>query len=424
MKKTNYHSVNMLPYLVGLFLFQSSLALSIGPFHANLFQLLSLVCAAVYSVQSRVLPILVAVGVFLIFQLVTVVLINPDVVDGHGFYNRIISYFVYLAPPLILSVMFYRFSYLSNSFVTGITHSAYVMIILGVTQWFVYKLSGIDIFPYDIFYGGEGRSAFIVLEGVNQSLRLTALSGEPKTFGMFLALTFAVVLYWDLKLNKKIKSYLLIMCFILIIGTASTSALVCVFVTLLFYFIVPRKRYVFYVSSMIFLFFLVFFVFSIAGLINYTIAAVDIDNLGKGFIYDRVLNRINGLEDYDYLSLNVLKLHPWYLSFGGIFPFFHIVNSDSVSLPWWMTMDTIFVPKAGFLTLVSIFGMPVTLVLYFAYLFFIVGKSFMLSDREFVLLCLVLPLLVLLRAYLLVPSVILVFALIGQRLNLSKVSSP
>jgi len=175
----------MLPYLVGLFLFQSSLALSIGPFHANLFQLLSLVCAAVYSVQSRVLPILVAVGMFLIFQLVTVVLINPDVVDGHGFYNRIISYFVYLAPPLILSVMFYRFSYLSNSFITGITHSAYVMIILGVAQWFIYKLSGIDIFPYDIFYGGEGRSAFIVLEGVNQSLRLTALSGEPKTFGMF-----------------------------------------------------------------------------------------------------------------------------------------------------------------------------------------------------------------------------------------------
>lgn len=137
-----------------------------------------------------------------------------------------------------------------------------VLSVLGLVQFFVFLLFGIDLFPI----GHEQRTAII-----SGNIRITSFAGEPKGFATTLAVGISLLLFLnkDLSFNRSTRLSLLFLFFTCLILTASSSGFFLFFVVCVFFIIskLGQKNLsqISCVSSSISIFFGVMFFFFYLG---------------------------------------------------------------------------------------------------------------------------------------------------------------
>ncbi|WP_421831898.1 hypothetical protein [Limnobacter sp.] len=396
-------------YLLGFFCFQISLAVSILGFYVNLFQLFSFIASfALLKILDKVLAKLIIVVVVLTFQILSFFLFADANFDNFSFLTRTLSYFFFLLPLFSFPFIF-KYEVLSVfDVVKGLIHSGYSMIIIGYIQLMGFIFLGFDLFPYDYFYGGDGRSAIVLFKG-EEVFRLTALSGEPKTYGMFLVLFLSFYLSYVWRERRKIVGFVVVGSLLLLIAlTASTSAYLLLLLLCVAVIFNVRVKGVVYGGVLFAVFALGVTLAVIFSDVGVTVSSYDHVKIGENFLYDRIVARLNGLEDYDYLSVAALSDHFYWVIFGGVWPYLNGLLPNSIALPYWMESDTIFVPKMGILTLLSILGVPLLCFFIFHYYKIVFNYINYYTRMQIVLIAVFLPSAVLLRSYLLVFTVMLV----------------
>lgn len=357
--------------------------------------------------------LIVLISVPMLFVAVLVDLNNSTIL----YFNRVVAYVMLFLPMVAFPLLIFRRKLIANDILLGVKHSGFLMIILGCFQIIFFNVYGVDVFPYGYFYGSESRAAIFLSSG-KEVFRPTALSGEPKTYGMFLVLFLAI---FKFKLEHGYSSffkwtvYSFIVLFVFM--TASTSAILLLFLFILSIFITFNKSLTIYLGATFS--FCSVVVLSALIITDYEFGMSNYfhDNLGESFLYDRVLVRLGGLEDFDFLTVQALKDNIVVIFTGGGWPFLNALLSTETYLPYWMDPNTIFVPKMGVLTGLSSFGLvifPIAILLYYRILF---KRVDYLSGKSLVLLSLFLPGAFLLRSYVFAGVVLFVSLVLFEALN-------
>ena len=246
----------------------------------------------------------------------------------------------------------------------------------GLIQLYIYKTTGKDIFPINMFSPGEKedivRSALSRLSENIKVLRMSALGGgEPKHFGYTCVMAFNLLfIRWIYIQNSGIRggiinlliALLLIVCVFLTLSTQSYILLgldVILLLLLMLTLVGLRKKKV-----------LVLILFMGIGSVLILRNAYT-----RTLIEARIYNRIEetgALEDFNLTILNFLQDNPRYLLFGTglgnvhFFAFPYIPNEFK-----YYMRDSVFVAKAGLLRIVSEQGI-VGLVLFLGMIGFLV----------------------------------------------------
>lgn len=246
----------------------------------------------------------------------------------------------------------------------------------GLAQLYIYKISGKDIFPINMFAPGEKediiRSALSRLSENIKVLRMSALGGgEPKHFGYTCVMAFNLLFLRWIYVGKSgirrglinlIIAVLLIVCVFLTLSTQSYILLgldVILLLFLMLFFVGFKKKRVF----------MLLVVMGIGAFL--ILRNVYTRTLIEARIYNR-LEETGALEDFNLTILDFLKDNPRYILFGTglgnvhFFAYPYIPNEFK-----YYMRDSVFVAKAGLLRIVSEQGI-VGLVLFLGIIVFLI----------------------------------------------------
>lgn len=245
----------------------------------------------------------------------------------------------------------------------------------GILQLYVYKLTGKDLFPINMFAPGEQndllRSALSRLSEKIKVLRMSGLGGgEPKHFGYTCVMAFNLLfLRWVFFGRSGFISSL--------INLALASLFIgCIFLSL------STQSYLLLAMDILLLFFLMLVKFGLKKkrvlilffMMTAGSAFVLQNQYTRTLIEARIYNRLEetgAIEDFNLTVLDFLIHHPKYLPFGtGIgnvhfFAFPYIPNEFKFYM-----RDSVFVAKAGLLRVISEQGI-VGLLLFIAIILFL-----------------------------------------------------
>lgn len=223
-----------------------------------------------------------------------------------------------------------------KSLVTGLKISA----IIGIVQFVIFFLSGVDLFPINIFNGGD-RSA--VITSLNW-LRVTAMNGEPKSLGFHMVLGTLMLMY-NPKFVKHDHIWKLVFGIVALL-TLSTSALFLMFVVYVAYCFKLKIN----LRHISYLFLILLVIFFNKGLVN---RVLDLR------FFSRVQKIEDGVEDYDHVISQSLLDKPYNILFGKGVGLSHIGISEFIKSEWshYITKDTKVIAKSGILHVTAEFGL-------------------------------------------------------------------
>lgn len=120
-------------------------------------------------------------------------------------------------------------------------YSCLVLAMLGLLQFVVFSVTGVDIFPIGMF-SSDGRSGYVLIAGELQ-LRVSSFGGEPKGLGQSLAIGLALLMVFGRMLGfaanrKRIAAALL---FVVIVLTNSSSAFIVLLIVAGFTYVFSRR---------------------------------------------------------------------------------------------------------------------------------------------------------------------------------------
>ena len=250
-------------------------------------------------------------------------------------------------------------------FLNVLRKGIYALFILGLIQLIIYSINGTNIFPINIanhlLYGDKAVTAKELISGIS-FFRVNSLAGEPKTFGMYLAILPLISHLKELLNIEKFRKTDFIVSLFGVILSASTSALfVLIFISLFIFF---RKPLILISSKALFLYFSFFTFLVIILLYFYEVSLVgnmqdsnQLEDNGKilGYINSRIFSRI-GLEDHDYVSLKIIKQNLTYFFIGGVTYYLKYLTTPEILSTVWFYQGVYFVPKSGLIYLISTFG--------------------------------------------------------------------
>lgn len=226
------------------------------------------------------------------------------------------------------------------------------LLFLGWLQFFIYHLSGVDIFPIAIEADGTIRTAIYNFQGL-EIFRMCSLGGEPKVFSMSLILGFFVIhvanryKIFFFKHDYKLKYLILFTSF----ATFSSSGMA-LFIILLFIDILLFQRFYIKKLSMKKIFGSILF-FSILAVIIITYYDVI-----WTIIELRLLERDVLSEDYDAPIQLFLLDQPIFLFFGSGLGNIHNFAMEYVpNIYKHYMLDNLFVAKSGYLRIISELGL-------------------------------------------------------------------
>ncbi len=157
---------DLLSYLLGLSVFQVTLAVPIFGSYLNSFQLMTLIVAFRLLYMPRIVVIIpflliVLISVPMLFVAVLVDLNNSTIL----YFNRVEAYVMLFLPMVAFPLLIFRRKLIANDILLGVKHSGFLMIILGCFQIIFFNVYGVDVFPYGYFYGSESRAAIFLSSG-------------------------------------------------------------------------------------------------------------------------------------------------------------------------------------------------------------------------------------------------------------------
>jgi hypothetical protein len=401
----NYSVLKLSSAMIGFSVFYQAVAISILGIFLSWVQL-SLALTIAISVLNKPLQLIPRLSILTVFVIISILLLGVQMKDQAEWFVvflRSVSYFLYLSCFFIL--FYYRNNVnFTNTAVKGMFLGFLTSIFLGFLQYFYFKFFQVNLFPYDLFYGEGVRSALANINGVSK-LRVTALGGEPKVYGMSLALFTVFLVFMKKVFDVKRRILFIGASIFLCVQTASTSALVVLAVGLLAFYISIWLNKNFLVSFYPFYIFLLFLISLI--ILIFPVAQVESQLDSFSYLNARLFARINGLEDYDYATVMTLRQSLPHLFIGGGWPYLNLLNNDINILSTWMTFETIFVPKMGVLTVISIFGLLGFSFLLICLIFVARKYNNNFDKNSFVFIFYLIPMVFYLRSYLFVMCILL-----------------
>jgi len=268
---------------------------------------------------------------------------NPGYLRNEGrFISQILVFSLYFSIFFVITNFIRKFSDLRNLvkyFLLGV----FVLAVLGVFQELLFVLARIDFLPLGS-YGHPRTASEFSYFGVTM-IRICSLAGEPKSFGMFLAIAI-VILRMSNKLNRPFfrnqRVYIFGLLGLLVL-TLSTSG----FLMLVILIVISE----------------VFMRFYIKGSLNRTTVLSSIILISfiayfskplEDIMQERIFGRDLTNEDFDVTINNFLKDNPEWLVFGS-----GLGNIHNLAAPYmpveseFYMQDTIFIAKSGYLRILS-----------------------------------------------------------------------
>lgn len=228
----------------------------------------------------------------------------------------------------------------------------------GIIQLIIFKHSGNDPFPINLFAGEtkdqEFRSALSRISRNVKILRMSSLGGgEPKHFGYSCVVAFSLhILKMIFTPPKRKKRFLLnlsiaVLLMICVILTLSTQAYLVLGVCILFTFIFVARFFGFRRLKTW------YFLMALSLGIIFLIRNEYINRLLEARLYER-LEATGIIEDFNLTIIDFLKDQPWFLIGGTGLGNVHFWAGEYIPKEFQYYMkDHIFVAKAGFLRIMS-----------------------------------------------------------------------
>ena len=253
-----------------------------------------------------------------------------------------------------------------------------VLCVLGILQLLVFKTTGKDIFPIDLFSPQDemiaSRSAFTAILKNEQVLRVSSCgAGEPKHFGYTCAIALTLYLlrliYTERDYLKRIYVHMGMVALLIIniILTLSTQSFLILGINILLLFmIILFRRGLFSGLTLTYFFFL--------ALGSIVIARNDyVNQVMQARIYER-LEETGVVEDFNITIINFLKDNPLFLVTGTGLGQVHFFAQDYIPRNFRYYMrDSVFVAKAGSLRVISELGI-IGFLLFVSIVFYLVYR--------------------------------------------------
>lgn len=243
-----------------------------------------------------------------------------------------------------------------NTLIRTIVYSGVILSGLGIIQFTAFALIGIDIFPLNFFLNeGSDRSA-VLTTVYGEFLRISSLTKEPKSLGMFSALCLSTVLfYWKLFRHR---FFFLIVFSATTLMTASTSAFFIVaiapIIIALKKFRVPIGRTLYFSAFFLSAIFTTLYVSS-NDLVPYHLRFENMISFNE-IIYARTIGRFE-VEDTDFVIMNSMLDTPIYFATGKGVGLSHLQTENYVpDLHFNYLRDYLIAPKSGAVFLLANFG--------------------------------------------------------------------
>lgn len=265
---------------------------------------------------------------------------NPGFLRNEGRYiSQIINFSLWFS---IFGVAYGYIKSLSKIYelIKFFLYGILVLAILGFIQQLVFIVSGIDIMPL-----GERTAGSFNYFGV-QMIRVCSLAGEPKSFGMYLAIGIVVLKVFDqigIKIinHSKYISYFFVINLIFTLSTSGFILLAILWVVseliLRFYGISPKISSASFISALFLITALLFFSEPLENILN-----------------DRIMERDITNEDFDVTVKNFLLDNPEWLTFGSGLGNIHNLTQEYIPEENLFYMENnISVAKSGYLRIIS-----------------------------------------------------------------------
>lgn len=376
---------------------------------SDLLFIMGMVVCLVRGIKMKVMIFAFLISFYLMASPLLFLLLN-EVSSVYSLYSeRVLSVGLMSLKVFSIIIVFYSIENIENAkkfLMIGLVLS----LGLGYVQLFVYLLSGIDIFPINLievyFFGGERVTGKYLLGG-DYIFRVSGISGEPKNFGVmcvFLILIINLLFDENKFLAKRAKISLKLFSVVGVFLSASTTSIIFLFAYLIFGYLInnfrilgSRRFVTIVISAFVPLIFVVYFN-SDGFFISQYDNDLALESTGvSGYIETRLLSRI-GLEDFDWLSSQVIAIKSYEMLLGGAYFFLSQVAPDEIFANVWVPSGTYFSPKTGFLSLMVIFGPFVFSIVVLLYAKYISAIWIRVVNKKYLYFCgMFVPILFLLR---------------------------
>lgn len=405
-------AIFLVPYTSFVFPFSDSFTLSF--FFLFLSAVVGLVIAKNYFLSSDFFFSFASIFLFLIVF----------IYSGSDSYAYVFSRFLSLS-LFILNVLFLMLSvrrailYKDESVLSAFYYGLFSAVLIGIMDFILFSFFGVPYFPinfFDHYFGGVQAIYGFLQFGSDLVYRPGGLSGEPKTYGMFsVTLLILTSLFYRYNLNRSCLFLAFVAACVGIVLSGSTSALILALLFVIFYFstvLLVNKKLVIAVSFCVFLipsFFYYYLVLSGNVLLSQYDHELALDSRGiLGFMNSRLFSRF-GMEDFDYFSILSVTRDNLLLLIGNGGFLGNLFLSDSDYVGWWLSSDVNFSAKSGFVfvhSLMGIFAFPLIIIPILHYLSNRLLRMQVVSYGT-LLLCVLIPLLFILRSYMLFSCIVL-----------------
>lgn len=284
------------------------------------------------------------------------------------FLSQIILYLI------SFSLLYIIFNYIKNTmdiikYLKIYLTSLVVLVFLGWSQFSIYNVSGLDIFPLAVLDSGYVKSGLFSSDSLN-IFRMSSLGGEPKGFSMSLTVGFFIVHIFNnnkiffFKYDKLIK-YLFLVTLLATLSTSGIVMFIILFISYYLYSFTNNVRISFSFKKLISLVFLLIVITSLY--LNYK-STINI------LIETRIMSRDIASEDFDAPIKIMLTEKPQNAIFGSGLGNIHNISYQYIPEQYrFYMLNSIYSAKSGYLKLISEIGIIGLLI--FLLIFYVTFKN-------------------------------------------------
>ena len=358
-----------------LFLFTLPLSYVVIPISSNL--KLAYIFLAISYIQSK--SLFINMRLLNLFFLIIFIFIFNVISDNRIQYLSILDSIFSLG--LIFFFLILAFSKMKlnhNLSLSSLRNGILFLFYIGILEFIIFYLFEISISPKNLinyFFYNKEPIIHIYNYGGYSSYRVSSLAIEPKIFGMILAI-LPIVSLVDRKNFKSLTSKKdVLISFIGVLMSFSSSAIFIFMITTPLIFLknfINKFSWKLYFALAVLISYLAFYYFVS---MDVSLAKHSMPSSVGGIISifaERVINRI-GLEDFDYVSILILKENVQYFWYGGITYYLKFLATPEILEGMWWKVGNHFQPKSGLiyiLTTVGLVGYSIFSILLYKFLKF------------------------------------------------------